>query len=273
MPSYKTTFDRSFQRQPAIEATQMPKHRGVVNRRLCFILMSFREQLEPVHKAIREAVVLDNGLVCERADDIYSAGIVIDEIWIKLCEAQIVIADVTGRNANVLYEMGLAHAIGKEVVILAQATSDIPFDLQHRRVILYDPERLDQLRIRLASTIERLRWKRPDIKQWLDASRKDIRVGLSSPVDGAVVNHTPIESAGQVVGLPPAALRHRIQAFVTTDREYEQGSAWIDQDGFWAISQIHLGAREHQLLFRIYDESGRLLSASSPIKVILEGVG
>lgn len=223
-----------------------------------------------MHRVIREAVVLDNHLVCERADDIYSAGIVIDEIWGKLCEAQIVVADATGRNANVFYEMGLAHAIGKEVVILAQATSDIPFDLQHRRVILYRPERLDQLRIWLASTIERLRWKRPDIKQWVDASSEGIRVGLSSPVDDAVVNRTPIASAGQVVGLPADALQHRIKAFVTTDREYEQGSAWIDQDGFWAISQIHLGAREHQVLFRIYDEAGRLLAASRPIRVILE---
>jgi hypothetical protein len=48
--------------------------------------MPFRPELDPVHRAIREAVVLDNGLVCERADDIYSAGIVIDETWKKVCE-------------------------------------------------------------------------------------------------------------------------------------------------------------------------------------------
>jgi hypothetical protein len=222
-----------------------------------------------VHRAIQEAVVLDNGLICERADDIYSAGIVIDEVWRKLCEAQIVIADATGKNANVFYEMGLAHAIGKEVVILVQTISDIPFDLQHRRVILYRPDRLDKLRLELARTIERLRRSRPDIKQWLETSNKGVRIGLSTPVDGATVDHTPIESIGRVLGLPADGLRHRIQAFVTTDREYEQGSGSIDQDGFWAIRPIHLGARKHRVLFRVFDESGRLLAASSAIKVIL----
>jgi hypothetical protein len=250
----------------------MLRHRGFVNRHLCFVLMPFRTELEPVHKTIRGAVVLDNGLICERADDIYSTGIVIDEVWGKLCEAQIVIADATGRNANVFYEMGLAHAIDKDIVVLAQATADIPFDLQHRRVVLYDPKRLDQLRLRLATTIERLRWKPPDIKQWIDTNVEGIRVGLSSPVDGAVVNRALIDSAGRIVGLPSDTLHYRIQTFVTTDREYEQGSAPIDQAGFWAISQIHLGAREHHVLFRVYDEAGRLLATSSPIKVILEGV-
>jgi hypothetical protein len=164
--------------------------------------MPFRQELDRVHRAIQEAVVLDNGLVCERADDIYSAGIVIDEVWRKLCEAQIVIADATGKNANVFYEMGLAHAIGKEVVILVQTISDIPFDFQHRRVILYHPDRLDKLRLELVRTIERLRGSRPDIKQRLETSNKDVRIGLSTPVDGSTVDHTPIESIGRIRRCP-----------------------------------------------------------------------
>jgi hypothetical protein len=241
-----------------------------VNRKLCFVLMPFRADLDPVHRTIREAVVLDNGLICERADDIYSAGIVVDEVWEKICEAQIVVAEVTGRNANVFYEMGLAHALGKPVVILAQSASDIPFDLQHRRAILYKPDRLDQLRIRLSSTVERLCWRPPEIKQWIDTSDKAIRVGLSFPIDGTVVNYTPIESTGRVIGLASPSLRHRIQAFVVTDREYEQDSAWIDDDGFWALSRIHLGAHRHRVVFRIFDESGRVVAMSDHITVTVE---
>jgi hypothetical protein len=242
-----------------------------VDRELCFVLMPFRGELLPVYGTIREAVILDNGLKCERADDIYSAGIVIDEVWTKICEAQLVVADTTGKNANVFYEMGLAHAIGKHVVLLAQSAADVPFDLQHRRVLLYEVDRLDKLRLKLARTIEGLRWRPPNITQWLPTSAEEIRVGLASPVDGVVVSKTPIEATGRVVGIPFGALRHRVQAFVVTDREYPQASTWIAQDGFWSIAQIHLGAREHRVSFRIYDEAGRRVAETGAITVVLEG--
>lgn len=52
-------------------------------------------------------------------------------------QARIVIADITGRNANVFYELGLAHTVGKDVLLLTQAVSDIPFDLNRFRHIVY----------------------------------------------------------------------------------------------------------------------------------------
>ena len=146
---------------------QIGIERPRLNRKLCFVIMPFRTDLDPIHQTIREAVALNNGLTCERADDISSVGVVVDEVWERICEAQVVVAEATGRNANVFYEMGLAHAIGKPVVILAQSASDIRFHLQHRRVILYEPNRLDQLRTRLASTLEGLCWKIPEIKRWV----------------------------------------------------------------------------------------------------------
>ena len=48
------------------------------------------------------------------------------------------LADLTGKNANVLYELGLAHAIDKPVVLLSQSMDDVPFDLRALRVITYD---------------------------------------------------------------------------------------------------------------------------------------
>jgi hypothetical protein len=49
-----------------------------------------------------------------------------------------VVADITGRNPNVFYELGIAHTYGQRVVLLAQGTEDIPFDLQRFRHILYE---------------------------------------------------------------------------------------------------------------------------------------
>lgn len=61
-----------------------------------------------------------------------------DDVWQSLNESGIIIAEVSGRDANVMYEIGIAHAIGKKVVMIAQDAGDIPFDLQRHRFIVYD---------------------------------------------------------------------------------------------------------------------------------------
>jgi hypothetical protein len=48
------------------------------------------------------------------------------------------LADLTARNANVFYELGLSHAAIKPVVFTAANVEDVPFDLRHLRVIIYD---------------------------------------------------------------------------------------------------------------------------------------
>jgi hypothetical protein len=48
-----------------------------------------------------------------------------------------VICDCTGRNSNVFYEIGIAHTLGREVILITQSAADIPFDLRHLRYVLY----------------------------------------------------------------------------------------------------------------------------------------
>jgi hypothetical protein len=60
------------------------------------------------------------------------------DIWDAIRAARIIIADCTGRNANIFYEIGLAHALGKPVVLLSQHEEDVPFDLGHIRFIKYN---------------------------------------------------------------------------------------------------------------------------------------
>jgi hypothetical protein len=77
------------------------------------------------------------GLTCLRADDLYSSNVIMEDIWKLINEAKLIIADVTGKNANVFYETGLAHAIGKDVIIISQMIDDVPFDLRHLRCFIY----------------------------------------------------------------------------------------------------------------------------------------
>ena len=72
-----------------------------------------------------------------RGDDLFTPTDILVDIWHSLNGADIVIADITGRNPNVLYELGIAHTLAKPVLIISRNAADIPIDLSTRRVILY----------------------------------------------------------------------------------------------------------------------------------------
>lgn len=75
---------------------------------------------------------------CERVDEQIYKERILDRIYNQISKADIIIADMTGRNANVFYEVGYAHALGKNVILLTQNAEDIPFDLKHFPHIIYN---------------------------------------------------------------------------------------------------------------------------------------
>jgi nucleoside 2-deoxyribosyltransferase len=77
------------------------------------------------------------GILAERVDEqMFHEGI-LERIYRQIELADLVVADMTGQNPNVFYEVGYAHAKGKLCVLLTQSTEDIPFDLKHHRHIVY----------------------------------------------------------------------------------------------------------------------------------------
>ena len=104
--------------------------------KLISVMMPFASNFDSVYSAIQSAA-RDLNYSCGRADDFWKNPAIIQDIVDLIAKAHIVICDCTGRNPNVFYEAGIAHAIGKEVVLIAQSESDIPFDLQHLRYIKY----------------------------------------------------------------------------------------------------------------------------------------
>jgi hypothetical protein len=114
---------------------------GVVESNLCFVLMPFgpkwsRKLFEQHIKPTGNKIGFD----VLRADDIYGVTGIMQDVWIYINRARIVIADLTTRNPNVFYEVGLAHAIGKDVVLITQDMADVPFDLQSLRCVVYSLE-------------------------------------------------------------------------------------------------------------------------------------
>jgi hypothetical protein len=104
----------------------------------CFIIMPFGDWADFYYDNIFRPAVDNAGLTPRRADDLYRPSAIVHDIWELTQTARLLLADLTGKNPNVFYELGLAHAIAKPVILVAEKMDDVPFDLRALRVIIYD---------------------------------------------------------------------------------------------------------------------------------------
>ncbi len=115
------------------------KAAGITSGDTCFVIQPFAPPLGTYYEKIYIPAIEKAGLKHDRADsDIYGTGKIIDQIWRGINNAKVLVAELTSRNANVLYELGVAHTLKKPVVLVSSNEEDVPFDLQHIRVIYYD---------------------------------------------------------------------------------------------------------------------------------------
>jgi hypothetical protein len=104
----------------------------------CFILMPFGSWFDRYFKEIYVPATKEAGFEPLRADGLFSAGAVMEQVWAQIRKAKVLLADLTGKNPNVFYELGLAHAARKPVVFVAGDIEDVPFDVRHLRVVVFD---------------------------------------------------------------------------------------------------------------------------------------
>lgn len=129
--------------------------------------MPFDRSFEPVNLAISRAI-RDAGLTPRRADSLFAGGAVLQKILAGIEESRVVVADLTGRNANVFYELGIAHVRKDATILLTQDIEDVPFDLRHLELLPYSLGRSGMLNLR--------RRLRPLVEQ--------LAVSLDRPGDG-----------------------------------------------------------------------------------------
>ena len=105
----------------------------------CFVVMPFRSELNFFYLYLRRHLEENHGLRVERGDHRILTIPLLEKIREHINEADVLIADVTGRNPNVFYELGLAHALDKPVILLTQdPIEEIPTDIRHLEFIRYD---------------------------------------------------------------------------------------------------------------------------------------
>src|SRR5438105_9690132 len=120
---------------------QVPKMadepRSTTPKPFVFVLMPFDSGFDDIYKFGIKGAAEDADAYAERIDEqIFSEGI-LDRVFNQINKADVIVADMTGRNPNVFYEVGYAHALGKIVLLLTQQGDDIPFDLKHHQHIVY----------------------------------------------------------------------------------------------------------------------------------------
>lgn len=125
-------------------------------------MMPFGAEFIQVWETIKGAVA-DGGWRCQRADDIWEHSAIIDDVASLIARSKVVVCDLTGRNANVFYEAGIAHTLGREVILITQSSDDVPFDLRHHRYIRYlnNVEGLTKLQADLSGRLQTLMARLP----------------------------------------------------------------------------------------------------------------
>lgn len=104
----------------------------------CFVIMPFGSYFDSYYIDIYKKAILNVGLVPNRADDLYRSSTIVQDIWNFTKEAKVILADLTGKNPNVFYELGLAHALVKPAILITNTIEDVPFDLRALRIITFD---------------------------------------------------------------------------------------------------------------------------------------
>jgi hypothetical protein len=127
----------------------------VPDPKLVFVLMPFDEPWSDRIWEMLQETSASKGLRIERADNRYGP-IVMEDVWSGIMECGLIIADVTGWNPNVFYELGIAHTVGKETILISQRVNRFPFDTQGLRHLLYEdtPAGLRALREQLINAVD-----------------------------------------------------------------------------------------------------------------------
>jgi nucleoside 2-deoxyribosyltransferase len=152
-----------------------------------FVLMPFDSTFEDIYKLGIKETAEKLGVRAERVDEqIFHKENILERIYGQIDTADFIIADMTGRNPNVFYEVGYAHAKGKTCLLLTSKADDIPFDLKHHRHIIYG-DSIQNLRRELETELTYLKSE--------VANRKSIIAVKLNRIDGLLVKDSWSASA------------------------------------------------------------------------------
>ncbi|MFY3705918.1 hypothetical protein ACOTD8_20335 [Achromobacter dolens] len=144
----KQVFSSAFLRSAGISPDNL-----VIERDLVFVLTPFHPTYQKQFEVVA-SVCQQLGLRAMRGDEEFVSGDVFPHILRLIARARLIVAIIDGRNPNVFYELGIAHAMGKSTILVAPSPEDVPFDIRAKRLVLF--QSLDDLRSKLKTELARV---------------------------------------------------------------------------------------------------------------------
>lgn len=121
-----------------------------------FVMMPFETSFDDVFSAVKDSIdSVDESMRVIRLDEVRSAGFITQDMVEQIRRSAVCLADVTGANPNVMWEVGFAAALGKPLIAINQQDSLLPFDIKDVRTLMYDRSSLSKtLREPLAKALQ-----------------------------------------------------------------------------------------------------------------------
>jgi hypothetical protein len=117
-----------------------------IEKKRCFVLIPFNSKFDLIYGEIKQ-YLLNNDYLCSRADELFGSVPIMSNVLNGILKAHFVIADLTNQNANVFYELGVAHSFkdAHNIILISQKVDDVPFDIRHLRTIIYSEDNIKHL--------------------------------------------------------------------------------------------------------------------------------
>ncbi|MEM7309716.1 MAG: Clp protease N-terminal domain-containing protein [Planctomycetota bacterium] len=121
-----------------IVETVLPGSEVAIERGTAFVLLPHQPAFDRLYDEAIAPALLGLGLAPEKGDDIGETGAILPQVWRRLRTAEVLIVVASGKNPNVIYELGLCHGIRRSPILLVEREEDLPFNLRQLRFVQYD---------------------------------------------------------------------------------------------------------------------------------------
>lgn len=120
-----------------------------------FVIMPFKDEFEEVYGEICQTCI-DLKIECKRADEIVASRAIMENILERISKAEVIIADISEKNPNVFYEIGVAYSLRDQdsVILITNNIANNPFDITHRSILVYDARNKMKFRSELKKRIQ-----------------------------------------------------------------------------------------------------------------------
>lgn len=113
------------------------KQSDLIAKDYVFVLTPFHNEFNGFYDAIK-SICEKADIRCIRGDEQNFKGDIFPHVLKSLVQAKVIVANLEGRNPNVMYELGLAHALDKTTILVSKLVDDLPVDIKSKRIVTYE---------------------------------------------------------------------------------------------------------------------------------------